>query len=124
MSKKRKLPIIGYISVWPDLKIVKVKIESSSLERNVFPYKVISLEPGVKICQNEESYNIADPSLAFIYPTRKKALKSVLEKLHKEHLQSKKDLRIAEKIMKWRNKRIFEFKNFDKIHSLFFISRN
>ena len=95
-----KFPIIGYISVWPSNRIVKVKIEQCVNE--VFPFRVVSLEQSVQIGPLSEQvwYYVADPSLITLYKSRKEGEKTELEKLHDQHLTEKREMRKQEKRVK------------------------
>lgn len=113
-----KFPIIGYISVWPSNRIVKVKIEQCVNE--VFPFRVVSLEQSVQIGPLSEQvwYYVADPSLITLYKSRKEGEKTELEKLHDQHLTEKREMRKQEKRVKLANKRIAEYKKFKQIQTV------
>ena len=136
--KTQKFPIIGFISVWPTRRIVKVKIEPDKdhkryVNRWSYPYKISSLEKGVKIgnafddhfgdnpheAKTSESFNIADPSLIKLYPSQKSAEKGELEKLHEQYTEEKRVLRIQQERVKQANKQIAEYKAFKQIQTIF-----
>ncbi len=112
-----KFPMTGYISVLPDKRIVKVKIDNTG-KSQFFPYQITALDIGFifgstgtnKMCVG----NISNLTL---HPSRQKAFKSELEKFHKAYCEAKKARREAEQKEKWANKRVFEFKNYERILS-------
>jgi hypothetical protein len=116
-----KFPIIGFVSVWPSNRIVKVKVEPCKNE--VYPFRVTSLEKGVKIGGSAElgegwdGYNIVDPSLITLYKSREEGEKAELEKLHDQHLIEKKALKKQEERVKSANRRIAEYKMFKQIQT-------
>ena len=115
-------PIIGYISTWPHRRIVKVKVEPD--EHSEYPFRVTSLERGVKIGgsfvlgEGFEAYNVVDPSFVELYPSRKKAEECELNKLHAQYLQEKRELAKQQKRVKMANKRIFEYKKFKEVQTV------
>lgn len=127
---KYPFPIIGYISVWPSHRIVKVKIDRCSWQTCGYPFVVTSLKKGVHLekgvefsgltqmnCEGFEQFYIADPSLVNLYPSRKAAEKCELDKLHDQYLIEKRALAAQQKRVKWANKRIAEYKKFNELQS-------
>lgn len=119
--KKQKLPIEGYLSVWPTQKIVKVKIELADCK-----FRVTSLERGVDIGGNPimfsdfDSYTVADPSLVKLYPSYKSAFKGELKKLHSLYAKERRALRIQQERYKWMLRQVEDYKNFEKLQNPFF----
>jgi hypothetical protein len=120
MKKPLKFPMVGYMAVHPDRRIVKVKVDNNGRSQ-WYSYRIVSLDPDFQFGMTENSsVCVSDVSAIGFYPSREKAIKGELEKLHKEYRDSKRALRLAEKKVKWTNRRVFEYKNYEKLMSVSF----
>lgn len=114
-KREPKLPLIGFVALWPNNQIVKVKIDRQTNQKG-YPFQMESLDPKIRLVQQLMS-NLEGITL---YKTEQAAEKGELEKLHTEYRQAKRALRNAEKRVKFANRRVFEFKNFGKLVSVYF----
>ena len=120
MKKQCKRPTIGYMSVWPSRRIVRVKVERVN-DNSGYPFVVSSLEPNVDIAnglvlyqdqRKVSGFRIASLELIKLYRSRRQAEKIELELLHKEYAQFRK--------LKWTLRRVQEFKAFKLVQTPFF----
>jgi len=119
--KVKKYPITGYVAIWPTNQVIKVRIDKLGRSQ-WWPYQIVALEEKFEfgISGTNKICSLADPKTSFkIYPSRQKAEKSVLEKLHKQYREARKARREAEQKEKWANRQVFEYKNFGKLMSPF-----
>ena len=114
--------MVGFIAVWPHNRIVQVKVEQS--DDSIYPFRVTSLQVGVKINHlffgedgGVDSFCICDPSFINLYKSRQQAERCELEKLHDAYLQEKRAMRKQEKRVKMANKQIAEYKAFGQTQS-------
>lgn len=118
MKKSLKFPITGYMVVCPDNRIVKVRIDNTGRSQ-FYPCEITSLEPNFQFgLSGTNRICIPECTVALsLYPSRKKALKAETEKLHKAYREARKARREAEQKEKWANRRLFEYKNYERFLS-------
>ena len=124
----RNYPVIGYMSVWPSRRIVRVKVERVN-DNSGYPFTVSSLEPNVDIAnglvlyqdqRKVSGFRIASMDVIKIYRSRRQAEKIELELLHKEYAAQRREARNQARKMKWALRRVEEFKAFKLVQTPFF----
>lgn len=128
MKKQCKRPTIGYMSVWPSRRIVRVKVERVN-DNSGYPFVVSSLEPNVDIAnglvlyqdqRKVSGFRIASLELIKLYRSRRQAEKIELELLHKEYAAQRREARTQFRKLKWTLRRVQEFKAFKLVQTPFF----
>lgn len=113
-----KYPLIGYISHWPSRRIVKVRVDLNKEQGSEYPLVVTSLDKTVNISGTSglpNGFRIAALDVIKLYPTQRSAERAVLEQLHKEYAQARRELRQYQKAYKTALKRVEEWKAFKQI---------
>ncbi len=105
---------IGFMSVWPTRRLVKVKIEHCSC---VFPFLVSAVDLNEK---DFESFPIPHPSFVTLYKTEKEGEKAELAKLQKEYADERRALRVQQQKYKWALRQVEDYKHFGALQNPFF----